>query len=203
MNQENTISPSAFVHPEAKIGTGNIIYHGVTIGKNVEIGDSNVIYPYAVIGTDPEHKSFFGKETKGVKIGVGNVIREFVTINSGTFQDTLIGSNCWLLRGSHVGHDSVIEDLVTLSCNVLIGGESQVCEGANLGLGAAVHQRSIIGHYSMIGMNSVVPKTREVLPLMKYAGSPIEHIGKNTHWLEKLDEATIQRILNEYEGLRK
>lgn len=203
MIDTNIIHPKAIVHPKAKIGLRNVIHPGVIIGANVEIGNDNHIFPYAIIGTEAEHRNFHGKEMHKVFIGDRNIIREFVTINCGTFRETQISHDCYLLRGSHVGHDSWIHPNVTLSCNVLIGGESEILDGANLGLGAVVHQRSIIGHYSMIGMNSVVPKTREVLPLMKYAGSPIEYIGKNTHWLEKLDEATVQRILNEYSELKK
>jgi len=198
MIETNIIHQKAFVHPKAKIGVRNVIHPGVIVGANVEIGDDNQIYPYAVIGTEAEHRNFHGKEMFPVIIGNRNIIREQVTINCGTFRETIIGDDCYLLRGSHVGHDSNIQSKVTLSCNVLIGGESEILEGANLGLAAVVHQRSVIGQYAMIGMNSTVTKTREVLPFEKYAGSPIEHIGKNKMKFDLFTPEQIQRFFDEY-----
>jgi len=198
MIDTNIIHPKAIVHPKAKIGLRNVIHPGVIIGANVEIGNDNHIFPYAIIGTEAEHRNFHGKEMQKVSIGNRNIIREFVTINCGTFRETQIAHDCYLLRGSHVGHDSWIHPNVTLSCNVLIGGESEILDGANLGLGAVVHQRSVIGHYAMIGMNSTVPKTREVFPFEKYAGSPIEQIGKNKMKFDLFTPEQIQRFYDEY-----
>ncbi|MBR2242504.1 MAG: acyl-[Prevotella sp.] len=39
----NQISPLAFVHPEAKLGEGNIIGPFCYIDKNTVIGDNNVM----------------------------------------------------------------------------------------------------------------------------------------------------------------
>ena len=39
----NQISPLAFVHPEAKLGDGNIIGPFCYIDKNTVIGDNNIL----------------------------------------------------------------------------------------------------------------------------------------------------------------
>jgi UDP-N-acetylglucosamine acyltransferase len=192
------IHPSAMVHKDAVLGFGNIIHAGVIITSQVEIGNDNEIYPYTVIGTDAEHRGFIGGTNQKVKIGDRNIIREFVTINNGTIQDTEIGNECYFLRGSHIGHDCLIKDKVTLSCNALIGGESVIFEGANLGLGAVVHQRQVIGHYSMIGMNSTVTKTSEILPFGKFVGSPAKWISDNTQKRVLFDEERAEKFIQEY-----
>jgi acyl-[acyl carrier protein]--UDP-N-acetylglucosamine O-acyltransferase len=63
---------------------------------------------------------------------------------------------------------------------VLIGGHSLLGYSVNMGLGSICHQFSKIGAYSMIGMNSTVPKNTKVLPGYIYVGSPIRLLKKNT-----------------------
>jgi UDP-N-acetylglucosamine acyltransferase len=200
MRNGNIIHHTAMVHDSAKIGTGNIIHAGVIITANVEIGNNNEIFPYSVIGTTAEHRDFHNKASQMVIIGNDNIIREYVTINAGTIRNTVIGSQCYFLRGSHVGHDCSIYDKVTLSCNALVGGESVIFEGANLGLGVAIHQRSIIGHYCMIGMNSTVTKKSKVVPFYKFVGSPLKGIGLNHIKYNSILPSDRIKLIQEYEG---
>jgi UDP-N-acetylglucosamine acyltransferase len=120
-----------------------------------------------------------------VIIGNNNVFREFITVNAGTLKPTTLGSNIVLLRNSHVGHDSTLEDKVNLSCNVLIGGHSYIMEGANFGLGSICHQFSTIGAYSMIGMGSVVTKKSIIQPGKIYVGVPCDYLKDNTIGLDR------------------
>lgn len=175
----NFIHHTAIVDPKAKIGLGVVIGPHAIIMANVKIGDGCLISPFAVIGSPAEKRGFFEK-LGSVEIGKNCVIREYVTVNGGTFRPTVVGDNCILLRGSHVGHDAIIQDNVTLSCNVLVGGEALVMEGSNLGLGVSVHQGMIIGPYSIVGMNAAVSKKTPILPFSKYAGVPARELGMNT-----------------------
>lgn len=179
MKVNNTIHPTAIVDPKAKLGSGNYIGPYTVIGPNVEMGDSNRIEGHCSIGTPAEHREYFDQPPGKVTLGDYNTIREYVTINGGTKSITRVGNKCTLLRGSHVGHDCWIEDRVTLSCNVLVGGHSHVMCSANIGLGAVIHQRQVIGSYSMIGMGAVVTKKLEVAPAGVYAGNPAKLIKQN------------------------
>lgn len=177
----NIIHPTAIIGDNVVLGKNNCIGAYCVISGRTIIGDDNKFEAFVSIGSSPEHREFVNKpnEIKGVKIGNGNIFREFVTVNSGCTQDTVVANECWLLKGSHVGHDSFIGSEVTLSCNVLIGGYSYVMKGANMGLGAVCHQRSVIGSYSMVGMNSTITKKDNIYPFMTYAGSPVKLIGHN------------------------
>lgn len=159
------------IHPTA------IIYPNVTLGKNC------VVEAYAVIGSPAEHRDYFHKEPGPVVIGDNCVIREYVTINGGTSGTTIVGNNCTLLRGSHVGHDAELGDFVTLSCNALVGGHAKVFSYANLGLGAVVRQRLGVGPGVMLGMNAVATKHLE--PWCTYAGVPAKLLGQNVVGLER------------------
>jgi UDP-N-acetylglucosamine acyltransferase len=128
---ENFIHPTAVISDDVTLGHGNYIgpYCYIT-GKTV-IGDNNRFEAYCSIGTPPEHRDHFTNSPFNVIIGNNNTIREFVTINAGTVRSTVLGNNIVMLRNSHIGHDSIIEDKVNLSCNLLIGGHSYIMEGAN------------------------------------------------------------------------
>jgi UDP-N-acetylglucosamine acyltransferase len=197
MNQynNNEIHHSNFIHTTSligsnvKIGKNNYIGPFCYIPDGVVIGDNNRFEAYCSIGTAPEHRDFFNNTVtsgcKGVTIGNYNIFREYVTINAGTYRDTQVGNMVIMLRGSHLGHDVIVEDGVTLSCNVLIGGESYIMEGVNMGLGSICHQYSVIGAYSMIGMGGVVTKSSSIIPGEIYVGNPVKHLKMNKIGLER------------------
>lgn len=168
----NTIHPTAIIDSNAKIGKNNFIGPFCYVGPNVTIGDNNRFEAYVSVGTAAEHRDYYRAEPGLVKIGSGCIFREFVTINAGTQGITQVGDGATMLRGSHLGHDVVVGNKATLSCNVIIGGHSLIGEGANLGLGAVVHQFRAIGAFAMVGMNSTV--TRNVPPFVIAFGSPCE-----------------------------
>ena len=120
----NTISPLAFIHPNAKIGENVTIGPFVCIESDVIIGDNCVIdasaticqytqigknchvFPSAVIGAIPQDLKFRGEETWTI-IGDNNVLREFVTVHRGTASKgkTVIGNNNLIMAYCHVAHD--------------------------------------------------------------------------------------------------
>jgi UDP-N-acetylglucosamine acyltransferase len=180
----------------------NVIHHTAIIGENVSLGNNNIIGPYCyitgdtTIGNGNNFKAFcsigtpaedYGKDCKkgDLFIGNDNIFREFTTVNEGTIRSTIIANRVKMLRGSHVGHDAIINNDVVLSCNVLIGGHSMVYLGANLGLGAIVHQFSRIGAYCMIGMGAVITKKTICEPGYTFVGNPAHSIGENMTGLER------------------
>lgn len=142
------------------------------------LGDGNVLEAFCSIGTEAEYK---GKHSQGtVIIGSNNKINEFVTIHAALEPEeaTFIGSDCYIMTKSHIGHDAMIEDGVTLSSLSIVGGHSVVMRGANIGLAAAIHQKRVVGHYAMIGMNSTVVKS--IPPMVIAMGSPAKVARANT-----------------------
>lgn len=152
---------------EVKEGTrlaSHVILHkGTVVGKNVQI-DS-----FSVIGGDPQYRSFNPATLSGVIIGDNTTVRESVTINRGIPEGgiTVIGSDCLLMACSHVAHDCVLGDHVTLTNAVLLGGHVTIGSYANLGGAACVHQRVRIGESAMIGGNAII--TADVPPFVMVA----------------------------------
>lgn len=156
-----------YIHPTA------VIYPNVLLGENIYIGAN------CIIGAPPEHRNFWPNEGKGVMIGNGAVIHGNVTIDSGIEASTKIGSDTFIMKNNHIGHDCIIEKKVTIAPHACIGGHGHIEEGANIGMGVIIHQRMRIGAYSMLGMGAIVTKKTPIWPYGKFVGNPARHLGRN------------------------
>lgn len=173
-----------------------IIYPNVILGENITIG------PYAVIGGPPQVRTNRNAGF-GVVIGDGAYIGPHCQIDGGLNERTKIGERAYLMGSVHVGHDCVIEPGATLSQGVTLAGHVRICEGATLGICAAVHQHQIIGHYAMIGMGAVITRRSFkslILPGTIWAGNPAEEIGENRIGMERngIDDNSINRLTQMY-----
>lgn len=147
----------------------------------MEIGDDNIFESFVSIGAPAEHKT--EPTHGGVKIGSRNKINQFVTVNAALKGLTLIGNDCYIMRGVHIGHDGIVEDHVVLSCNVIVGGHSHVMAHTNMGLASVIHQLRVVGPYAMVGMNSTV--TKNIPPFCTAMGSPCKPKHANIRGLER------------------
>lgn len=203
----NRIHPTAVVGDGVELGDGNLIGPYAVVVGPVVIGDGNWIGPHVTIGTPAEDRggphpaAWEGPPTgdaeqdgHGVRIGDRNRIREYVSIQQGTWRASGIGSDNYLLRGSHVGHDVLLDDGVTLACNVLLGGHTHVWCYANLGMGTVVHQGGRVGPGAMVGMGSAV--RREVGAFTISVGNPARVSGVNVVGLSRMgmDEESIATL---------
>lgn len=187
ITERNFIHPTAIIEDGVLIGQGNYIGPFCIIKIGTTMGDYNRFESNVVIGSNAEHRDYLHNTNNkfGVVIGNNNVFREFVTINAGTIKETQVRNNITMLRNSHLGHDVIVEDRVTLSCNVLIGGESYIMEGVNMGLASTCHQYSVLGSYSMIGMNSTITKSSLIKPGEIHIGNPCRFLKLNKIGLER------------------
>ena len=155
----------------------NKIHPTAIIGDNVILGDNNVIGAYCVIGEMAEHRRC--KELGKVIIGSNNIITGLVTIDAGTEFFTTIGDNCYIMKHSHIGHDAIIGNDVTISCGAKIGGHCIIEDKVNIGLNAVIHQRVTIPERCMIGASGFVGKKNILRAGYKYAGVPVKELGHN------------------------
>jgi len=155
------------IHPTA------IIYEGVTLGDNVTIG------PYCLIGSPPEHRNTYPDKGKGVIIGDNVKITGHVTIDSGIEFETRIYNDVFIMKFSHIGHDAVIGEGVTISPHVCVGGHAKLGEKVNMGMGSIVHQRCNVAQGCMVGMGAVITKRTDTKPYCVYVGSPARYLREN------------------------
>ncbi|HEC1786931.1 TPA: acyl-[acyl-carrier-protein]--UDP-N-acetylglucosamine O-acyltransferase, partial [Campylobacter lari] len=115
----------AYVGKNANIGTNTIIKQGARILPNVIIGENSKVFSYAIVGDIPQDISYKDEINSGVIIGKNAVIREFVTINSGTAKGdgfTRIGDNAFIMAYSHIAHDCTLGDHIILANNATLAG---------------------------------------------------------------------------------
>ena len=172
------VHPTAVLEGEITLGEGAVIEAFCYLRGPLEIGANTRISPHCSIGTEGEHRS---KGSTGVvRIGSGNIIREMVVITRGTGdRDTQIGDGCYIMGHSHICHDVIIEDNVTMAPSVVLAGHVHVHRNANLGVGAKAHQFSTVGAYAMAGMGAVI--TRDIPPFALVTGAPARFRRFNAH----------------------
>ena len=186
LTDNNFIHHTAFVGDEVTMGHDNYIGPFCYLTGRLDIGNNNRFEAYCSVGTRAEHKTYWDEDGP-TEIVNDNMFRESITINAGTEGLTSIGSNVIMLSGSHVAHDCVIEDGVTLSCDAIMLGHVRVMKHSNCGSGCQVHQHQVIGSYSMIGMGCIVTKKTNVEPGQVWVGNPAKRIKTNMLALDKHD----------------
>ena len=167
IGQNNIISSTAIIHNDVIIGDNNfigdnvIIYPNTTIGNNNQFFNGNIIGEFAINASDGWGNYDLYK-CKGVSIGNDNIFHVKNTIFSGIENKTYIGNLNKILGECHINHDTQIYDNVTIYPRVITGGFTECLNNSNIGMAAVIHQRKIIGQYSMIGANNMV--TKNVFP---------------------------------------
>ena len=194
----NKIHPTAVIDCSVKLGKGNVIGPHVVISANTIIGDNNWIGPGTTIGIDgdilgmpsSEDPPFWDNPAKsefGVRVGDRNILKEHVTIHSGSHRHTEIGTSCYLMPRAHLGHDCWLGDNILLSPGSQIAGHVSIGSRTVIGMGALVHQFSNIGPVAMVGMGCCVRGTVE--PCRTVVGEP--------HRVSGINKVGIKRLLGE------
>ena len=174
-----TVGPFCYVGADVTIGEGTVLMSHVNVHGATDIGRNNKIYANASVGCDPQDKKYAGEKTR-LTIGDDNVIRENVTISTGTVQDegvTRIGSRNLIMANVHIAHDCVLADDIIMSVGAGLAGHVHVDSFAVLGGLAGVHQFVRIGRHVMIGGLSAI--RMDVPPFVICAGNPAEPFGLN------------------------
>ena len=213
----NTISPLAYVHPEAKLGDNNIIgpfccidkdtiigdnnhfLNSVTVHCGARIGNNNEFFPGASISTKPQDLKFKGEETTE-EVGDNNTIRENVTINRGTAAKgkTVVGSNNLLMEGMHVAHDAVVGNGCIIGNTTKIAGEVVIDDFAIISACVLIHQFCHIGSYVMVGGGTRT--SQDIPPHCMAAREPVSYCGLNLVGLRRrgFSKEVIENIHNTY-----
>ncbi|MCK8516392.1 acyl-ACP--UDP-N-acetylglucosamine O-acyltransferase [Methylonatrum kenyense] len=198
-----TIHETATVHPGAILGDSVIIAAGAVIGADVELGDgcsvgahavlegpmqigsNNRIGPHCVLGTPPQDRAYEGEPTR-LEIGNDNVLREFVTIHRATTKEnhvTRLGNDNYLMAYSHVGHDCVLGNHITMANAATLAGHVSVGDHVNIAGLCAVHQFARIGAYAMLGGGTMAPM--DIPPYAMASGNHARLYGVNRRGLQR------------------
>jgi UDP-N-acetylglucosamine acyltransferase len=184
LGQDVQIGPYCVVEDDVVLGDGcNLECHAV-IKAGVTLGENNHIFDGAVIGGRPQHARC-PERTGTVRIGAGNVIREFVTIHRGLHEGeaTILGDGNLLMVNVHVAHDCVLGSRVIVVNNTMLAGHVSVGDQAYLAGAVGVHQYCRIGRLAMVGGQAHVNK--DVPPFVTIDGATTLVVGLNVVGLRR------------------
>jgi UDP-N-acetylglucosamine acyltransferase len=197
------IHPTAIVDPAAQLGSDVEIGPFCTVGPKVTLGDrvklishvvidgattlgaDTAVHPFALLGAPPQHMAHKGEDTQ-LLIGERNIIREHVTMHTGTVGGggvTRVGSDGLFMVGSHLAHDCLVGDRVTLANGATLGGHVQIADFVFMGGLCAVHQFTRVGRYAFVGGGGVV--TKDVIPYGSVWGNHAHLEGLNLVGLKR------------------
>ncbi len=196
------IHQTAIIHPDAMIADGvsigpyTVIEKDVSIGEGTSVGahcyfesgahvgKNNRISHGVIFAAPPQDIKYAGEKTE-LFVGDNNIIREYVTLHRATpySYKTVIGSNCFLMAYSHVGHDCVVGDNVILVNSVQLGGHSVIEDFVIIGGGSQVHQFCKIGEHTILAGASATFK--DIPPFIKAALTPAQFGGINSVGLRR------------------
>lgn len=181
------IAAHCSIEAGAEIGDGTVLYPGVTIGPGARVGQDCVLFPHvaiyemaklgdrvrvhanSVIGSDgfgyaPRRE---GQQVVGhqkihhlgrVIIGDDAEIGACVTIDRGTFGDTLIGKNVKLDNQVHIGHNAQLDEGAVICGGCCLAGSSSVGRYAYMGGLSGVNNKVHVGDGAQIGALTIVTK---------------------------------------------
>ena len=181
-----TVGPYCTIGPKVVLGEDCTLISHVVLDGRTRIGARNVFHPFCAVGVAPQDLKYGGEPTE-LEIGDGNTIRENVTISRGTTGGggvTRIGSDCLLMAGVHIGHDSQVGSHCILANCATLAGHVLIEDYATVGAFCPVHQHCIVGKYAFIGGGTIV--TQDVLPFSKTSSRrENKAFGANSMGLER------------------
>ncbi|MHB1158648.1 MAG: acyl-ACP--UDP-N-acetylglucosamine O-acyltransferase [Phycisphaerales bacterium] len=148
-----TVGPWCVILGPVTLGPRCVLHHNVTLKGPLTVGENNVFHPHVAIGYEPQDLKFDpARGDTGIVIGSHNVFREGFTAHRATHsRPTTIGDHNYFMVNSHVAHDCIVANHVTMVNGSLIAGHVELHDHCILGGGAVVHQFCRIGMLAMIG----------------------------------------------------
>lgn len=150
------VGPWSQIGAEVALGPGCVVQSHCVLEGNVVAGARNTFGHGCIVGSPPQDYAFDPATRSGVRIGDGNTFREYVTIHRGTKPDTftVVGNDCYLMTGVHLGHNTSLGHRVVMANNCLLAGYVEVGDRVVFGGDSIFHQFLRIGTLAMIAGGS-------------------------------------------------
>ena len=146
------IGPHAIIGPEVSLGKGCVVDGMAVIEGKTTIGENSSIGYGAVLGAPPQDFAFKDEVRSELRIGKRNTFREYVTIHRGSKDSsaTVLGDDCTLMAGSHLGHNVVLGNKVIVGNNCLLAGYVEIGDGVVLETSSVFRQFVRVGSLAKV-----------------------------------------------------
>jgi UDP-N-acetylglucosamine acyltransferase len=177
------IGPYTIIGPEVSIGEGTYIGPHCVI-EYATIGKKNQIYASAFIGAPPQDYKYHGEKTY-IEIGDENIIREGVSLHRGSPLTglTKIGSGCFFMANSHVGHDCRLGNGIIMVNSAAAAGHTHIDDKAIISGLVGIHQFTRIGKYAMLSGGAMA--NLDIIPYVIAQGDRARPVGLNIIGLKR------------------
>ena len=175
-----TVGAFAYVGAKVTLGDRCVIHPRGTVMGNTVFGEEVEVFPGAVIGGPPQVLGFQDDGTSRLTIGKGTILRENVTVHTGSPAHgglTSIGENCLFMANSHLAHDCTTGDKCVFANGVQIGGHVTIADQVWMGGLVAIHQFCRIGPHAFVGGGAIV--VADVIPYGSVIGNHAYLAGLN------------------------
>jgi UDP-N-acetylglucosamine acyltransferase len=192
------VGPFAVVEPGVVVGAGCRLDAHAVVRSGTRLGARNVVHPFAVLGGDPQERTYAGEPTH-LEVGDGNTFREHVTVHRGSVKGggvTRIGSGSLIMAGVHVAHDCALGDGIELANATLLGGHVTLGDGVVVGGGAALAPFVRVGPRAFVAAGAMVEQ--DVPPFVIVAGDrarvrALNRVGLGRGGVPEASRAALER----------
>ena len=178
------VGPYAIIGPDIEVGRSTKIGSHVVLEGHTTIGENCRIFTGACVGSIPQDLKYKGAKSF-LKIGNNNILREYVTLNPGTHEEsvTSIGDENLMMAYSHVAHDCKVGNGCIIANAGTLAGHVTLEDKVVIGGLAAIHQFVRAGKLSIIGGCSKV--VQDIPPFSMCDGHPARVYGLNSIGLRR------------------
>lgn len=194
------IGPFCVVGPDVVLGDGVELVSHVSVMGATTLGVGCKIYPHAALGGDPQNLKHKGGRTTLI-VGANTVIRESVSIHVGSDTSrgaTAVGDNCFIMAYSHVAHDCIVGNNVTMANSATLAGHCEIGDNVTIGGLTAVLQFVRVGNNAFLaGMSAI---SGDVIPFGMAQGNLADLRGLNVIGMRRagMTKADIQAVRQAY-----
>jgi UDP-N-acetylglucosamine acyltransferase len=166
------IGPYVVIDGPVHVGPRTRVMPHVVLVGDTRLGADNVLHAGAVLGDAPQDLAYRDAPT-GLRIGAGNVFREYSQVHRGTQPDTftVMGDGNYLMTHAHVAHNCRIGSRVIVAGGALVAGHVDVDDDAFISGNCVVHQHVRIGRLSI--MRGLSRASRDVPPFALVDGTHV------------------------------
>ena len=145
------VGPYAIIDDGVELGAGCVVGPHVYLTGLLTAGVNNRFHAGCVIGDAPQDLKYKEEPTR-TRIGDDNVFREHVTVHRSAkaAEDTVIGSNNFLMANSHVAHNCSLGNHVIIANGALLAGHVTVQDRAFISGNCLVHQFTRVGTLALM-----------------------------------------------------
>jgi UDP-N-acetylglucosamine acyltransferase len=193
------IGPDVIVGPHCRVGAHSVLHARAILVAHTTLGERNQVHPYAVLGGEPQDRSFDPERPGELLIGDLNTFREGVTCHRGNWNGapTRIGSGNYLMAQAHVAHNAQVGDHTTLANGACLAGHARLGDRCVMSAFSSVHQFTHVGEGVMFrghaGASMHVPPFLLIADINRVVG--LNAVGLRRHpELTAEDREAVKRV---------